>query len=82
MNKIKRGQEFVFLLILETFRFYHMDDYENDIFSTLSDARAWTRLYFGGKSDSTTVRSQNFVVTETRYPVLEALSLFADQERA
>ena len=37
MNEIKRGQEFVFLLILETFRFY---DYENDIFSTLSDARA------------------------------------------
>ena len=40
LNKIKRGQEFVFLLILETFRFYDMDDYENDIFSTLNDARA------------------------------------------
>ena len=68
--------------MLETFRFYHMDDYENDIFSTLSDARAWTRLYFGGKSDSTTVRSQNVVVTETCYPVLEASSLFTEQERA
>lgn len=40
LNKIKRGQEFVFLLILETFRFYDMDDCENDIFSILSDARA------------------------------------------
>ena len=73
MNKIKCDQEFVFLLILETFRFYDMENYENDIFSTLIDARAWTQLFLAGKSDSTTAFSQNVVVTETHH---------AGQERA
>ena len=53
------------------------DDYENEIFSILSSARAWTCVVLAGKRDSrcqsTTSFSVNVLVTETGYQVLEVL---------
>ena len=55
---------------------YHV--YEYEIFSILSIACAWTGVILAGKHDcrrhSTMSFSQNVVVTETSYKVLEVLS--------
>ena len=65
-------------MILETLRFWDEYDYENVICSKLSSARARTSLILAGKQDcrrhSTTSFSDNVVVTETIYKVLEVLS--------
>ena len=70
---------------LESFRFWDEDDYENEIFSILSSARAWTNVILAAKCDShrhsTTSFSENVVVAEASYLMLEILS-FGDRERA
>ena len=62
-----------------------MDDYEYEIFSILSSARALTSVILAGKRSSrrhsTTSFSENVVVAETSYQMLQALS-FCDRERA
>ena len=69
-------------LILET-----GDDFENENekFSILSSVRAWTSVTLAGKRyshrHSTTGFSQNVVVMETSYQILEVLS-FCDREKA
>ena len=67
-------------VLAETFRFKDKDE----IFSVLSIARAWTSVILAGKGDSgrrhsTTNFSENVIVTETSYQVLEVL-LFCDQK--
>ena len=61
--------------ILESFRFEDENDYEYEIFSILSIARAWTSLILAGKPDShrhrTTSLSVNVVVAGTSYQMLE-----------
>ena len=67
-------------LILET-----GDDHEGENFSILISVRAWTSVTLAGKRyshrHSTTSFSQNVVVLEASYQMLEVL-LFCDQERA
>ena len=57
--------------LLESFRFWDEDDYEYEIFSILSIARAWTSVILAGKRDSrrhsTTSFSENVVVAGTSY---------------
>ena len=38
--------------ILESFTFWDEDDYEYEIFSVLSSARAWTNVILAGKRES------------------------------
>ena len=57
--------------LLESFRFRDEDDFEYEIFSMLSIARAWTSVILAGKRDSrrhsTTSFSENVVVAGTSY---------------
>ena len=57
--------------LLESFRFRDEDDYEYEIFSMLSIARAWTSVILAGKRDSrhhsTTSFSENVVMAGTSY---------------
>ena len=69
---------------LESFRFQDEDDYKSEIFSILSSARARTNVVLAGKCCSrrqSTSFSENVVVAETSYQMLEILSL-SDRERA
>ena len=63
------------ILSLESFRFE--DDFEYEIFSILSIARAGTSVILAGKLDSrshsTTGFSENVVVAGTNYQMLEVL---------
>ena len=72
------------LIIVETFRFWDDYDYEYEIFSILSSARAWASVILAGKCvsrrRSTTSFSKNVEVAETSYQMLEVLS-FCDRER-
>ena len=56
---------------IESIRFWDEDDYENEIFSILSSARAWTSPILAGKRDScyhsTTGFIENVVVAKTSY---------------
>ena len=65
-------------------RFEDQDDHEEEIFLILRSARACTSVSLAEKRDScrhsTTGFSENVVVAETSYQVLEALSL-CDRER-
>ena len=51
--------------IIESFRFWDENDYEYEIFSVLSSARAWTNVILAGKCDSrrhsTTSFSENVI---------------------
>ena len=71
------------ILSLESFRFE--DDFEYEIFSILSIARAGTSVILAGKLDSrrhsTTGYSENVAVAGTSYQMLEVLS-FCYRERA
>ena len=73
---------FKLFLFIESFRFWD----ENEIFSVLSTARAWTNVILEGKSDSrrdsTTSFDENVVVAETSYQIIEVSSSFCDRERA
>ena len=69
--------------VLESFRFKDKN-YENEIFSILSGARARTNVILAGKCDdhrhSSTSFSENVVVAKTRYQLLESLS-FSHREK-
>ena len=73
---------FKLFLFIESFRFWD----ENEIFSVLSTARAWTNVILAGESanrrDSTTSFDENVVVAETSYQIIEVSSSFCDRERA
>ena len=73
---------FKLFLFIESFRFWD----ENEIFSVLSTARAWTNVILAGESDnrrdSTTSFDENVVVAETSYQIIEVCSSFCDRERA
>ena len=73
---------FKLFLFIESFRFWD----ENEIFSVLSTARAWTNVILAGESDnrrdSTTSSDENVVVAETSYQIIEVSSSFCDRERA
>ena len=66
------------------FRFEDQDDHEEEIFLILRSARACTSVSLAEKRDScrhsTIGYSENVVVAETSYQVLEPLSL-CDRER-
>ena len=70
------------LVLLESFRFWNDDE----IFSVLSSALAWTNVILAGKSDSrrdsTTTINENVVVVGASYQILEVSSSFCDRERA
>ena len=71
---------------IETFiRFQDEYDYEYEIFSILSSARAWTSVILAGKRGSrrhsTTSFSESVVVAGTSYQMLEVLA-FCNRERA
>ena len=55
--------------IIESFRFWDENDYEYEIFSVLSSARAWTNVILAGKCDSrrhsTTSFSENVIAAGT-----------------
>ena len=74
--------KFKLFLFIESFRFWD----ENEIFSVLSTARAWTNVILAGESDdrrdSTTSFDENVVVAETSYQIIEVSSSFCDRERA
>ena len=57
--------------LLEIFRFWDENDYENKIFSILSIAHPWTSIILAGKCDirhdSTLSFNGNVVVAETSY---------------
>ena len=63
--------------VLESFRFKD-ENYENDIFSILSGARARTNIILAGKCDrhrhSSTSFSENVVVAKTSYQMFGILS--------
>ena len=63
--------------VLESFRFKD-ENYENEIFSTLSGARARTNIILAGKCDrhchSSTSFSENVVVAKTSYQMFGILS--------
>ena len=70
---------------IASFRLYDENDYEYEIFSIVRSARAWER-HFGGKTwlrgrHSTTSFSENVVVAETSFQMLEVLA-FCDRERS
>ena len=71
--------------LLETFRFYDENDYEYEIFSIVSIARAWGNVILAGKRGSsrhsTTSFSESVVVAETSYQMLEVLP-FCNRERS
>ena len=59
-------------------------DYEDEISSILSSARAQASVSLAGKLDSrrhSTTPSENVIMVETSYQMLEVLS-FCDRERA
>ena len=60
---------------IESFRFQHEYDYEYEVFSILSSARAWTSVILAGKRgsgrQSTTSFSASVVVAGTSYQMLE-----------
>ena len=64
--------------VLKSFRFKDEDDYENEIFSILSGARALTNVILAGKCDSrrysSTSFSENVVVAKTSYQMFGILS--------
>ena len=64
--------------VLKSFRFKDEDDYENEIFSILSGARARTNVILAGKCDShrysSTSFSENVVVAKTSYQMFGILS--------
>ena len=66
------------LTILETFRFKDRNDYDYEIFSILSSARAWTSVILAGKRESLRHSATNFgestIVAETSSQMLEVLS--------
>ena len=68
--------------LVKSFRFEDEDDNKNAIFPILSSARARTKVILAGKCGSrrhsTTSFSENVVVAETSYKMLE---LFIDRER-
>ena len=70
--------------LLETFRLYDENDCECEIFSLVSSARAWASVILAGKRGSrrhsTTSFSENVVVTETSYQMLE-VKAFCNRER-
>ena len=74
-----------FQQLRDAFRFSDEDDQENDIFSILSGARAWTSVIFAGKRDSrrnsTTGFGENFVVAETSLYRERSLTLFNENNR-
>ena len=71
---------------LETFRFWEEDDYEVEIFSILSSARAWTSVIFAGNVIAVVIllrtgaAAENIVVAETSYQMLEVLSFGAPEK--
>ena len=69
--------------LVKSFRFQDEDDNENAIFSILSSARARTKVILAGKCGSrfhsTTSFSENVIVAEKSYKMLES---FFDRERA
>ena len=71
-------------LWLETFRSLKKDDYETKAFPKPRSARAWTRVILAGKRDnrchSTTGFSENFLVAEANYQMLEVLSFLQSWE--
>ena len=60
---------------IESFRSWDKDDYEYEMFSVLSSARAWTNVILAGKRGSprhsTTSISENVLVAGTSYQILE-----------
>ena len=62
---------------LETFRFWEEYDYEYEIFSMVSSARAWAGVIWAGKRGSrrhsTTSFSESVIVARTSYQMLEVL---------
>ena len=66
------------ILVWENFKLYDEYNYENEIFSLLRSAHAWTSVILAGKDDSrrhpTTDFSENVVVAEASYQMLEVLS--------
>ena len=60
---------------IESFRSWDKDDYEYEMFSVLSSARAWTSVILAGKRDShrhsTMSISENVLVAGTSYQILE-----------
>ena len=64
--------------LVETFRFWDEYYYEYEIYSIVNSAYAWTSVILAGKHDcrrhSTKSFSENVVVTETSFKVLEVLS--------
>ena len=60
---------------LESFRLQDQNDYEYEIFSIVSSARAWGSQILAGKRGnrrhSTTSFSKSVVVAETSYQMLE-----------
>ena len=59
---------------LEGFRLWDEDDFEDEIFSVLSSALAWTNVISAGKRGSrhrTTSFSENVLVAETSYQILK-----------
>ena len=66
------------ILVWETLNSKTSYDYENEIFSLIRSAQAWTNVILAGKGDSrrhpTTDFSENVVVAEASYQMLEVLS--------
>ena len=74
-----------FVQSLESFRFLDENDYEYEIFSMLSSARAWGSVILVGKRGSrrhsTTSFNESVVAAGTSYQMLEVLA-FWNRERA
>ena len=68
----------LFHIVKESFRFYDENDYECEIFSIVSSARASGSVILAGKRDSrrhsTTSFSESVVVAGTSYQMIEVLS--------
>ena len=61
------------------------DDFEDGIFTMLNSTRGWTSVILAGKRDSrrhsTTSFSENVVMAETNYQMLEEVLSFCAQKQ-